>query len=106
MYFTFRMLKFVLKSKNMKYTYTLFLIISGLLSGTMHSQITSPSPYCAARIDASTLYYKDVIRAVNIGTLSNTTGTNYYNGSDYVYYNNIPPVSLQKGATIPATFTI
>ena len=90
----------------MKNTYTLFLIISVLLTGRMNSQITSPSPYCAARIDANTLYYKDLIRAVNIGTLSNTTGTNYYNGSDYVYYNNITPVSLQKGATIPATFTI
>lgn len=76
------------------------------LSGNIQSQITSPTPYCAARIASLTLFQENHIKAVKIGTLSNTTGTVYVNGSEYVYYNNLTPVNLQKGASTSATVTV
>lgn len=69
-------------------------------------QTTNPAPYCEAKIIAITTMFDNHIKQVTIGALSNNTGAVSFTGSEYVYYNNLSPVSLQKGVTIPVTITV
>ncbi len=71
-----------------------------------NAQITNPAPYCEAKIIAMTTPYDNHIKQVGVGALSNNSGAVYHAGSEYVYYNNITSVSLQKGINIPVTITV
>lgn len=85
---------------------TLALLCLLAIANNNQAQVTNPAPYCAAQVASLTTAYNNRIKVVNVGTLSNNTGTIYLNGSEYAYYNNLTPVSIQKGINIPATFTV
>ena len=92
----------------MKMKLVLILMAALCLTTNIYSQTLSPTPYCAARVASLSAFpgaNVNDIKIVKIGTLNNNSGPSYYDSSEYVYYNNIPAVNLQKGVNIPATFT-
>ena len=89
----------------MKKQLSLMLCMFAFVSN-VQSQTISPAPYCEARIASLTNIDDNHIKEVSIGTLSNISGSVYFNDSEYAYYNNLPATELKKGINIPAKITV
>ena len=90
----------------MKTRFFLYLALIGPLARNAYSQVIDPAPYCEARTTELTAIFDNHIKSVNIGILTNNTGTTNLNGSEYAYYNNIAAIELPKSVDIPVTITV
>lgn len=66
------------------------------------AQSTNPAPYCLATFDNGVFDVDNSINQVQIGTLNNISGGRYA-FPHYVFYDNLPVVSLERGQSYDMT---
>ncbi len=76
------------------------------LTNNIKAQTSNPSPYCEARVATKTTMFDNHIKLLIIDSLNNNSGDTSFQGSEYVYFNNISPVGFQKDIDIPGTITV
>lgn len=71
------------------------------------AQSTNPAPYCDGTFDDDPFLVEDFIKNVSFGTLSNNSDTQYA-APHYVFYNNLPTASFEKGGNyeLKVTFAV
>lgn len=79
--------------------------LSVFVAGFAQAQTTNPSPYCASKYSDDFMNVPHAVERVQFGTLDNNSGPNQYAAPHYVFYNNLPAVSVNKGQTLNLVIT-
>ncbi|MNU89734.1 hypothetical protein D3C71_795830 [compost metagenome] len=79
--------------------------LSLFVAGFAQAQTTNPSPYCAAQFSDDFMTVEHAVERVQFGTLDNNSGPTQYAAPHYVFYNNLPVVTVNKGQTLNLKIT-
>jgi hypothetical protein len=82
---------------------TLFILVNLLSASWISAQTTNPAPYCKPNFK-NPASIDDRISSIKLNAGTAFTST-LYNGSNYVFYNNLAPMVIPAGSTNTMTIT-